>query len=145
MFLRKIRLRRMEVRQGSWRMRLGTRIAGVGRKICREPNRADRHLSEKHLDWAMGMVGEALYLHTLMILRNRGNDPMGRKILSRLWVGSECGIQIGCSGGDWKAISTIRRWMYMRGEFAKHVLVIPFGIYEILTEYTRRMGPRKKL
>ena len=68
---------------------------GVGRKSCQEPNQAGNHLSAKHEGWADHMVGEALYQHTLMIMRNRGNDSNGINIDSRKWVESECGIQIG--------------------------------------------------
>ena len=57
------------------------------------------HISAKHEDWEGRNIGEALYQHTLMILRNRGNYSTGGKMNSRRRVGSECGIQMGDNGG----------------------------------------------
>ena len=91
------------------------------------------------------MVGEALYHHTLMILRNRGNDSDGSNINSRKWVKSACGIQIGDNGDEWKTISITHWWMYLKDSFATHVLVRSFGIYDISMGYTRGLDPRKTL
>ena len=91
------------------------------------------------------MVGEAIFRHARMIVRNRGNDSNGSKINSRRWVASECGIQIWDNGDDWAKISISQWWLYLEGAFAKHVLVSPYEIYEILMGYIRGAGPRKKL
>ena len=81
-----------------------------------------------------------------MALRNLGNDYTGSKIDSRRWVEGERGNQIGEIGGEWEAISVTQRWMILKDAFLNRVLVIAFGIFEILMGRIREEGgPRRKL
>ena len=57
----------------------------------------------------------------------------------------ECGIQIGDNGDGWEAVSVSQWRLYMKDACAKHALVRPCGIYEILMGYTGGLGPRKKM
>ena len=95
------------------------------------------HLAAKHESCAKGAIGEALYLKTLLILRNRGNYSMGRKINSRERVEIECGFPLRDNGEKRKTISTTSWWLYMGEAFLPHVLVSPFGIWGILMERSR--------
>ena len=118
-----------------------------GRGIFQEPNWQGHHLAAKHQDWANQMVGDALYQQTLMILRNLRNGPNGRKANSRKWAESECGIQIGENGEDWKTISVILWWMRLEDACLKHVLVRPYEIFEISMGHNREeeWNPRRNL
>ena len=71
----------------------------------RQSNRAHRRMTDgrnlaaRHIDWASQAIGEALYMHTLWILKWEGNDSLGSKINRRDRVEAEIGISMGEAGG----------------------------------------------
>ena len=124
----------------------GPNARGAGRKSCQAPNRQggiyQRSVKTGRIAWS----GGSLYQHTRAVVRNRGNDSKESKMSSRKWADSECGIRIGGNGEDWKTISISQRWIYIKDSFSRHVLVGPYGIYEILTGDNREeMNPRRNL
>ena len=61
-----------------------------------------RHLAVRNIDWAYEVIGDALYLHTLWIMKWKGNESQWSKINRRSQVEAELGISLGGTGGDWK-------------------------------------------
>ena len=108
---------------------------------------AERHLAARHGDWASQSIGESLYVRTLWVLMWKGNDPLGSKINKRSQVEAELGISMGEAGEAWRTISIAQRWVAIKENLAPHVLVIPFGMWEILTEWDLNdvILPRRKL
>ena len=88
----------------------------------------------------------SLYMHTLWILKWRGNDFLWSKINKRSHVESELGISMVEAGGR-QTIAISQRWGVIKENFAPHVLVIPFGMWEILTGWNldEVVLPRRKL
>ena len=64
----------------------------------------ERHLAAGRVDWASQAIGESLYMHTMWILKWKGNDLLGSKINKRSQVAAELGIStgeaLGRLGGD---------------------------------------------
>ena len=89
---------------------------------------------------------EALYIHTLRILRWGGNYSFGIRINNRKQVGNECGRSMGENGDGWKTLSIITWWFCLKESFIPHVLVSPFGICVIsMGRNAEEMNPRRKL
>ena len=65
-------------------------------------------------------------------MRGKGNDTRGSKITSRKWVDEEFGVVMGYNGEDWKSIAVSQRWLNLKDSVMRHVLVSPYGIFEIL-------------
>ena len=59
----------------------------------------DIHFAVRNIDWESRAIGEALYMHTLWILKRKGNDSLGSKINRRAQVEAELGISMGVSRG----------------------------------------------
>ena len=100
-----------------------------------------------HEDWANQMVGEARYqLSAYTHDRAKSGKLSQRQINSRKWAESECGIQIGENGEDWKTISISQWRLCIEDSFSKNVLVNSYELYEILTGHSREeVNPRMKL
>ena len=56
-------------------------------------------LAVRHVDWASEAMGESLYMHTLWILKWKGNDSFGSKTYTGNQVETELRISIWDSGG----------------------------------------------
>ena len=64
----------------------------------------ERRLEARHVTWASRAIGGSLYMHTMRVLKWKGNDSLGSKINKRSQVAAELGIStgeaLGRLGGD---------------------------------------------
>ena len=63
--------------------------------IARRRMTDGRNLASRHIDWASQAIGEAMYMHTLWILKWEGNDSLGSKINRSAQAEAELGISTG--------------------------------------------------
>ena len=92
------------------------------------------------------MIGDEIYHHVLLIMREYGDDAKAGKINSRKWVEEQCETFPGRNGEDWRPIAVSPRYLCVKGAALKHVLAGPYAIFEILMEVNREQKtPRLKL
>ena len=105
-----------------------------------------RHLAATSIDWASQAIGEALYMHTMWILKRGGNDSLGSKINRRDQVEAEEGISMG-EAGEWQTISIVQRRVVIKEKFVPHVMAGPFEMWEILMGWNQNevTRPMRKL
>ena len=73
-------------------MEMWARIPKLGAECAQSSEeRYEMHLAVNHPDWGVGEIGTKIYQTAVVILRDIGNDSMGRKINSRGTTEGECG------------------------------------------------------
>ena len=83
--------------------------------IARKRMTVERHLSARRIDWGSQGIGESIYVHTLWIMKWKGNDSLWGKINRRAQVEAGTGISLGEAWGGWRSISIMQRWGGLRG------------------------------
>ena len=106
-----------------------------------------RHLAARHIDRESQAIGEALYMHTLWILKWARNDSLGSKINRRAHVEAELGISMGETGEDWQTTPIVQCWVMIKEKLVPHVLASPLEMWVILMGWNQNKvtRPRRKL